>query len=638
MNIPIKLKLQLLFLLVLINAVVYILTGINKKSKIDTVLNSDFKMLNAHYEVLLESQKQTANALYKSTININRVIEIMKEANLVSKEEKVKLREELHNILKIKYGIAQESGVLQYQFVLPNNKSFYRAHKLSKFGDDLTDIRADIKYTNETKKPIRGFTQGRTAHAFRNIFPLFDKDNIYVGALEISFSSENLQWYLNNVSHIHSHFIVDKKIFDAKTWKRDDLILTYVQSPESKDYMLNLGTIHTKEVCIIDNKIKLEVIKQEIDYKMSLGEGFSTYAKNKTNYEVISFLPIKNIDKKVVAWVVSYIQSDSIKTAIKNNIVIRITSFIISLLIIYLLIKQILSKEELEKQHKLLNNILNETDNVMFITDFKDIKYSNNKFNDLINIKDVDIFNNEQDHNILNIFEHKDGYLHNGLLIDDEDFVSLISRTLKKDRIVSILDKSFEQSTFKISISKIENEDYLVTLSDVTKMKEHQVKTEKKAYMDGLTNVYNRNKFDDILKDEIKYVHRYDNPLSLAILDIDKFKDFNDTYGHLVGDEVLITMAETVNNRVRETDTFARWGGEEFVILFKNTNARTAKVISENLRKKIQDNKHPTAGSITASFGVTEYKKGDTTETIFKRCDDALYLAKKNGRNRVVIL
>ena len=403
--------------------------------------------------------------------------------------------------------------------------------------------------------------------------------------------------------------------------------------------MFTLGDMHTEEICVVENKIKLEPIREEIDSKMLLGSAFSSYVNHKGHVDVMSFLPIKNIDNKVVAWIVSYQESFIIYSVIKVTLIMRIISFLISILILYFLLNQIKSKEELEKQHKLLNDILNETDDIMFITNFKDIRYSNDKFKSLTNVKNTNISNSEQNYNILNIFVSADGYLHSGLLEENEDFISLVIRTAPKDRIVSILDKNFKETAFKISISQSENEGYyLVTLSDVTTMKEYQTKTEKKVYIDGLTNVYNRNKFDEILEDEIKNIKRYNNPLSIAILDIDKFKNFNDNYGHLVGDEVLITLAQTVNTSVRETDLFARWGGEEFIVLFKNTPVDIAKQVSEKLKDKIEANSHPTAGKITASFGVTEYKDGDTLESFFKRCDDALYVAKENGRNRVEVL
>jgi diguanylate cyclase (GGDEF)-like protein len=209
-------------------------------------------------------------------------------------------------------------------------------------------------------------------------------------------------------------------------------------------------------------------------------------------------------------------------------------------------------------------------------------------------------------------------------------------RTEHQDRVVTILDKNLEPQYFTISVSRSQNNgDYLVTLSDITKMKLQQIENEKKASLDPLTNIYNRQKFDDVFNQEIKNTNRYGYPLSLAIIDIDKFKDFNDTHGHLIGDEVLVSTAQVVQNNLRETDVLARWGGEEFVILFINTNISQAKKVSEKLRKIIENHTHPTAGKVTASFGLTQFASHDTNKSMFKRCDEALYFAKENGRNRV---
>jgi diguanylate cyclase (GGDEF)-like protein len=165
-----------------------------------------------------------------------------------------------------------------------------------------------------------------------------------------------------------------------------------------------------------------------------------------------------------------------------------------------------------------------------------------------------------------------------------------------------------------------------------------QKKIEKKAYYDALTGIYNRNKFDEIFKKEIIRANRYSNKLTLAIIDIDKFKNTNDKYGHLIGDEVLVMMTENINNNIRSTDIFARWGGEEFVILFLESSNVEAKIISEKIKDKIQKSKHPIAGSLTISFGISQYIEGDSVKDIFKRADDALYLSKKNGRNRIKVL
>ena len=168
-------------------------------------------------------------------------------------------------------------------------------------------------------------------------------------------------------------------------------------------------------------------------------------------------------------------------------------------------------------------------------------------------------------------------------------------------------------------------------------MKEKEIQIQKKAYTDGLTGVFNRNMFDEIAKNEIDRYLRYNENLSVAIADIDHFKNFNDKYGHLMGDEILIMLAQNLNDGVRKTDTFARWGGEEFAILFSKTSKEEAKVICEKLRINIEKLSHPTAGNITVSFGITQYNKKDTFETFFQRCDETLYKAKKAGRNRICI-
>ncbi len=153
------------------------------------------------------------------------------------------------------------------------------------------------------------------------------------------------------------------------------------------------------------------------------------------------------------------------------------------------------------------------------------------------------------------------------------------------------------------------------------------------AYTDKLTQLQNRNKFEEVFEYEVKQSKRYGQPITLAILDIDHFKIINDTHGHLVGDEVLVMMASAVNKHVRETDLFARWGGEEFVLLFNNTNLEKSKKVVENFRKIIESLVYPKGQRITASFGVSELKHDDTLESILERTDKALYYAKNAGRN-----
>jgi len=635
--------LLIFFLFIVSNVGIYLFTEINTNSKIDIVLKENRNTLSTHYNILLESQKHISYAIYRSILRNTDAQELLEKSYNATIDEKAKNRERLYKELLEQYETAKEQGILQIQFVFPNNISFLRVHKPSKYGDDLTDIREDFKYVNRTKKSIRGFTHGKTSHGFRNTFPIFNKKNEHIGALEISFTSESFQWYLNNISHIHSHFLIRKDIFNAKSWKRNDMVLKYIQSSENIDYMLNLGTIHTRKLCLIDNMKKIKPIANKIYAGMKKGDAFGLYVCDNHNVEVISFLPIKNLENKSVAWIVAYKDSLIINDALYMKKLIRVLTFILSLIIIYFLVIQIRAKQQLseknrliQQEQKLVNDILNLTDNIIVVTDFKDIKYSNNKFKNLVNIERSQQLNKIMKHNILDIFVKSDGYLHTGLLEENENFPALISRTAPENRVVSIFDRERKLKVFNISITKSEDsDDYLVTLTDITKMREHYEQTEAKAYIDSLTSVYNRYKFDEIFQMELQYAKEYKKPFCMAIVDIDKFKDFNDKYGHLIGDEVLIQMTESIQENLRSTDTFARWGGEEFVILFKDIVLDEAIIVSNKLRSVVSQNTHPVAGHITISLGLTQYIEGDDMQSIFQRCDDALYKAKGNGRNRV---
>ncbi len=154
---------------------------------------------------------------------------------------------------------------------------------------------------------------------------------------------------------------------------------------------------------------------------------------------------------------------------------------------------------------------------------------------------------------------------------------------------------------------------------------------------DRLTNIYNRGKFDSLLEYELEQFSRYNKIFSLAMLDLDHFKNVNDTFGHQVGDDVLIRFVQIVKTLVRDSDVFARWGGEEFVLLLPHTNKGEAKIVIEKIRKTIDEYIFETVGNVTFSAGVSESIKNDTLSSFVKRIDDALYEAKDSGRNKIVI-
>ena len=153
---------------------------------------------------------------------------------------------------------------------------------------------------------------------------------------------------------------------------------------------------------------------------------------------------------------------------------------------------------------------------------------------------------------------------------------------------------------------------------------------------DQLTGLFNRRKLDEVLMYEFKKTQRYNHLLAMILLDIDHFKSVNDTYGHPVGDKVLVILADLLKQGVRHTDTVGRWGGEEFMVICPDTSAEEAVHLAEHLRAQIEHAEMPFERNITSSFGLSEAIDKLTVEQMVHYADEGLYEAKSTGRNKVV--
>ena len=155
------------------------------------------------------------------------------------------------------------------------------------------------------------------------------------------------------------------------------------------------------------------------------------------------------------------------------------------------------------------------------------------------------------------------------------------------------------------------------------------------ASHDVLTSLFNRREFERLLDKEIDRARRYMYPLSIVLMDIDNFKTINDQYGHKKGDQALIDMSAFVKRMIRSSDVLARWGGEEFMIIFPESNLTTTIEKIESIRKAIAQNLFAENLNMTCSFGVTTYQNEDTKDSIFLRCDQLLYMAKNTNKNNI---
>lgn len=182
----------------------------------------------------------------------------------------------------------------------------------------------------------------------------------------------------------------------------------------------------------------------------------------------------------------------------------------------------------------------------------------------------------------------------------------------------------------------------IVRISDSYQSQLHELKIrlDRSSRSDCLTGLSNRRDMYDKLKTELSRSQRHSKTFALVMMDFDHFKQINDTYGHEVGDRVLMEAAQSVRDNLRQEDSCCRWGGEEFLLLFPETNQVTAVHISEKLRRLIAGISIDASGTeirLTASLGVAIYQPGETIAECIKRADEALYEAKNKGRNRSIL-
>ena len=195
----------------------------------------------------------------------------------------------------------------------------------------------------------------------------------------------------------------------------------------------------------------------------------------------------------------------------------------------------------------------------------------------------------------------------------------------------------------KTMLERNQNLEFQLTTSSsqVAELKKNLDNVKKEALTDGLTGLPNRKAFDKQIRDWTEDASVADSDLCLLMMDIDHFKQFNDTYGHQTGDQVLRLVARTLIDGIKGRDFVARFGGEEFALIFPDTSLASAIRVADSLRHAVEGkevinrNSNKSLGRITLSGGVAHYYKGESITNFIERADTALYEAKKHGRNIV---
>lgn len=284
-----------------------------------------------------------------------------------------------------------------------------------------------------------------------------------------------------------------------------------------------------------------------------------------------------------------------------------------------------------------LKTVINAIPNLVILTDGKELQSANRAFLEFMDVSSPEEFNSRHSC-VAELFIKHNGFFSATEIETDECWTDYLFHRPERKRIVSLVNLKGELQDFEITLKKIEKQsEYIIVFNDITTYVSEKNEYEYFAYHDHLTKIYNRQKFDELFLKALENKNRYGDHLSVILIDIDHFKRVNDTYGHIVGDLVLVLLATIVVENLRINDVFARWGGEEFIILLPRTDIDSAYRKAEELRQIIEAYADKKLPQITISLGVTEVTDTDNMNSCLQRVDKALFMAKEK-RNDVVKL
>ncbi len=294
------------------------------------------------------------------------------------------------------------------------------------------------------------------------------------------------------------------------------------------------------------------------------------------------------------------------------------------------------AENELRMQKHYLQSILDSQDNMLLVKFDENIVHCNKSFLNFFDLKNLEDLKSKYSC-ITELAVDYEGFINKSL---GKNWIHELLDKPQIERIIAFKDRNGDIKFFSVNINKMSGEDegYIVEFTDITDHEMKKKSFETKSITDTLTGIFNRRMFDDRLPDEINISRKNNLDLSLIYFDIDHFKQVNDTFGHQAGDYVLTALCSIVKKSIRDKDIFARWGGEEFVILLPGTDIKSAIKIAEKIRNLIKEYTFDTVKKITCSFGVTSYHAEDTKTAFINRADKALYHSKENGRDKVTAM
>lgn len=589
-----------------------------------------------NFEIINRKYQAISDTVLKLIIHKPEIIALMAQA-YGNDTQKNHVRKTLYKLLSQNYHELQNSNLRQLHFHLKDNESFLRFHRPQKYGDDLSEVRSTVAFTNRTHKSITGFEEGRIFSGFRNVYPISkppykNLPGEHLGSVEISYSPYALAQDFNSLYLMRSGFMIKKSVVDQKVFESEK---SNYQPCKVPGYYFDK---HTQEALESTNSCVVldEMFKKQLDTitkKIDEGKVFSLESDNQST--LFTFIPIHNpVTREVVATFV-FQQKNQALNAIKTLYQIWFTvSIVFILLILLYLFKEITNGQRFRLLSEKTQQILDAQKSIVIVTDGNHIIDANETFLAFFNCSNLDVFKTQHDC-ICDLFEKNDRVFHLDKIEDEHKWIEHLLTLPHKERLVSMKDNEGRSHIFAIGINPFDTGKHILTFSDISDTMNEHFSLETRATKDSLTGAYNRDYFAHHIQTYEEMAQSKQRKLAFILFDIDHFKEINDTYGHNTGDQILQELVKITKLAIRAEDLLIRWGGEEFLIIVEVANLDQALFIAENIRARIEQYRFSASLSLTCSFGVCLHPEQRTYKQSIEYTDQALYNAKKQGRNRV---
>lgn len=531
----------------------------------------------------------------------NGIIDAMKEKD----------SQALYRLTLPRYKTLREENpyLIIMQFHAADGHSLIRMHRKEEYGDNIALKRPMLRSVHRTHRMISGFEWGVQGLAFRVIVPVIDR-GVYLGAVEFG---------------IDTKYFVDKI---KKVTGSDNLLLLHenmLAAADKSRYKAGIGAYRFTSV----SEEQWPIIYAYIAHDPSLAPKNIRYSRK--NYEINPIF-LKNGENQNIGVILCI---EDVTGGYQNTIETLTGAIVLTLALVGLFwglfeyaFGMLIGKVNLQERY--IKTILDSQKNIVVVIEKNKIIYANQSFFDYFNYSNLKSFYAEHE-SVSDYFEKGNSGEYLQPLNEGLTWIEYLTYYHIKEHKVKMAVNG-EISTFTVHAQTMiykKQTRYVVVFTDITMLNEL-------ATNDILTHVANRFQFDKVLEHSISLSERYKRSMSIILIDIDHFKEVNDSYGHLVGDEILKKLALLLKGGIRKSDSVARWGGEEFTILLPDNELSSASNLAETLRKKIEESDFSPVERLTCSFGVVQWRKGEDGDSLMRRVDEKLYEAKEAGRNRVV--